>query len=155
MSDMFRELEHSRVVNELMNLQEKMKRSLFIEFPIAKWNYMKALERNQSSLASFWRTIMIASCTDHEFEDSFEDDGTHIGMVCRHCTCVSDRDEYQDAILVVKKSCSTCMHVGGRGTDITFCNHSNLDTLDLEQQGVWMKKYFEDCENCPFWEGKI
>lgn len=151
----YEELEHSRLVNEITELQTKLKNSFRIDHDVIKWNYEKYKESGDHEQSQIWRTLLIASCNDHEYKDMFEDDGTYIGFICVHCTANSDEEDVENVKLVVEKNCETCKFRGGIESDSLFCGHPTIDTLDEVQINEWMNKYFNDCSNCIHWKGKI
>lgn len=151
----FEELEHSRVVNELIEIQDKLKNSFFIEYDVIKWNYEKAKKDGREGESMVWRELMIASCKDHEYEDSFDDLGNYQGCICVHCTANIDVGESEKATLATKKNCETCIFRGGASLNELYCNHPTIDTLEEVQIDEWMNKYFEDSKNCVHWKGKV
>lgn len=147
------ELEHSRVVNELIEIQKRMEKAFFIDYEVIKWNYDKAMKLENKASSEVWRNLLIASCKDHSFEDMFEKDGTYLGFICKYCTANSDSEDVVNVELVVKKNCETCAFRGGDSDSLT-CNHPTLHTLEGVQIDEWMNKYFEDSKNCDYWKGE-
>lgn len=147
------EIEHSRVVNELIELKEKIDQMFHIDHEVIKWNYNKAKKSEDEASIVVWRNLLIASCNDHSFEDMFEDDGTYLGFICKHCTANSDNDDAENVKLIVERNCETCIFRGG-GSDSISCNHPTIDTLEEVQIDEWMNKYFNDSKNCVHWKGK-
>lgn len=149
---MSHEIEHSRIVNELMELKEKLKNSIIVDNKLAKWNFNKCVANGKTSQASVWNQFVVASC-EHEYEDKLEADGTFIGCICVHCGANSDKDEAYEASKIFTKSCWTCKHKGGADNEI-MCVNPKLDDLDDIEKTEWMNKFF-DSDNCLHWIGKV